>query len=123
MMHTDLQVYKESMQLVKDIYELTREFPKDEQWALTSQMKRSVISIPSNLAEGSGRRSSKELSHFLNISLGSLSELETQIEIAILLKFIVEPEVLEPLKARIQAIKRMLVALQKRVTAPSLSSK
>ena len=122
-MHTDLQVYKESMLLVKDIYDLTRSFPKDEQWALTSQMKRAVISIPSNLAEGSGRRSSKELSHFLNISLGSLSELETQIEIAILLKFIVEPEVLEPLKARIQAIKRMLVALQKRVTAPSLSSK
>lgn len=55
-MHTDLQVYKESMLLVKDIYDLTRSFPKDEQWALTSQMKRAVISVPSNLAEGSGKR-------------------------------------------------------------------
>ncbi len=122
-MHTDLQVYKESMLLVKDIYDLTRSFPKDEQWALTSQMKRAVISIPSNLAEGSGRRSSKELSHFLNISLGSLSELETQIEIANILGFIEDKSMTEPIIARLNSVKRMLVALQKRVTTPPLSSK
>lgn len=76
------------MLLVKDIYEATKLFPRDEQFGLTGQMRRSAISIPSNIAEGAGRRGNKEWTRFLYIALGSLSELETQIEIAEMLDYI-----------------------------------
>ena len=121
MMHTDLLVYQESLKLVKDVFQLTKSFPKDEQWALSSQMKRAAISIPSNIAEGSGRRSHKELSQHLNIALGSLTELETQIEISVMLDFLRNKDVLEPVVMRIQAVKRMLLALQKKISDPSPS--
>lgn len=121
MMHTDLLVYQESLKLVKDVYQLTKSFPKDEQWALSSQMKRAAISIPSNIAEGSGRRSHKELSQHLNIALGSLTELETQIEISVMLDFLRNKDVLEPVVMRIQAVKKRLVALQKKISDPSPS--
>jgi len=121
MMHTDLLVYQESLKLVKDVFQLTKSFPKDEQWALSSQMKRAAISIPSNIAEGSGRRSHKELSQHLNLALGSLTELETQIEISVMLDFLRNKDVLEPVVMRIQAVKRMLLALQKKISDPSPS--
>lgn len=80
--HKDLKVWQESMLLVEDIYSITSTFPKEEVFGLTSQMKRAAISIPSNIAEGSGRNGKAELMRFLYISLGSLSELDTQIDIA-----------------------------------------
>ncbi len=78
-MHKDLDVWKESMRLAKEVYVLTERFPKEEMYGLTSQMRRSAVSIPSNIAEGAGRNSNKEFVQFLYISLGSLAELETQI--------------------------------------------
>jgi four helix bundle protein len=78
-MHKDLDVWKESMRLAKDVYALTTKFPKEEMYGLTSQIRRSAVSIPSNIAEGAGRNSNKEFIQFLYISLGSLAELETQI--------------------------------------------
>lgn len=69
--HKDLKVYQESLILVKEIYSLVQGFPKEETFGLTSQMKRSVISIPSNIAEGSGRKGSAEFIRFLYIALGS----------------------------------------------------
>ena len=86
--HKDLEVWKESMNLVVDIYELTKTFPAEEKFGLTSQIRRSAISIPSNIAEGAGRKGTKELLQFLYIALGSLAELETQIEIAQRIKYI-----------------------------------
>lgn len=80
--HKDLQVWQRSLDLVEKIYKITREFPKEELFGLTSQIRRSVISIPSNIAEGSARNSKKEFLQFLYIALGSLSELETQCLIA-----------------------------------------
>lgn len=90
--HKDLKVWQESMDLVTDIYELVQNFPAEEKYNLTSQIKRSSVSIPSNIAEGPGRKSNLEFIQFLNIVSGSLSELETQLEIAIRLKFITENE-------------------------------
>lgn len=77
--HKDLIVWKKSIFLVERVYEETRNFPKEEVMGITSQMRRSSLSIPSNIAEGFGRDSDKELLHFLYIALGSASELDTQI--------------------------------------------
>jgi len=77
--HKDLDVWKKSMDLVTEIYRTTRDFPKEEIYGLTNQMRRCVVSIPSNIAEGASRNSRKEFIQFLYISLGSVSELETQI--------------------------------------------
>lgn len=88
--HKDLQVWQESMVLVTEIYRLSENFPESEKFGLTSQIRRSAISIPSNIAEGFARKGNKELIQFLYISIGSLSELETQYEIAKNLNYIKE---------------------------------
>lgn len=106
--HKDLKVYQESMILVKEIYSLTSLFPKEELFGLTSQMRRCSISIPSNIAEGSGRKGNTELSRFLYIAMGSLSELETQLDIAIMLDYIEENEQIKNIKYRIYFIRNML---------------
>ena len=76
--HKDLKVWQESMHLAKAIYKLTGDFPKDEAYGLSSQMRRAGVSVPSNIAEGAARSSDREFAQFLYIALGSLSELETQ---------------------------------------------
>lgn len=106
--HKDLKVWKESMELVLLVYAATNEFPKDELYGLTSQIRRSSISIPSNIAEGAGRNGSKEFIRFLYISLGSLSELETQIEIALQLNYVKN---LDEIIFKIIYIRRMLSKL------------
>jgi four helix bundle protein len=78
----ELKVWQKGIEIVKDIYEITRRFPKEEMYGLTSQMRRSAISIPSNIAEGFKRYHTKEYKQFLYIALGSIAELETQIVIA-----------------------------------------
>jgi four helix bundle protein len=80
--YKELIVWQKSIQLVTDIYKLTKTFPKEEIYGLASQMQRAVVSIPSNIAEGNDRNSSKEFSQFLRIARGSLAELETQIIIS-----------------------------------------
>lgn len=80
--YRDLVAWKRSMELVKVIYELTKSWPKDEMYGLISQIRRAAVAVPSNIAEGHGRRSGKEFIRFLNISHGSLMEVETQIQIA-----------------------------------------
>lgn len=80
--YKDLTVWQKSMKLVICIYELTKEFPKEEIFGLSSQMRRCVISIPSNIAEGSRRSSKKDFRNFILTAYGSGAELETQIEIA-----------------------------------------
>ena len=72
--HRDLDVWKSSIRLVSEVYVLTRKFPSDELYGLTSQMRRAAVSVPSNIAEGAARGSLKEFSRFLSISLGSLAE-------------------------------------------------
>lgn len=77
-----LQVWQKAHQLTLGVYELTRQFPKDEQYALTNQIRRCAVSIPSNIAEGCGRSGDVELARFLQISMGSSSELEYQLLLA-----------------------------------------
>ncbi len=86
--HKDLNVWKVSMDLTIKVYQLVESFPREEMFGLTSQIKRSVVSIPSNIAEGAARQSKAEFKRFLRIALGSASELETQIEIAYRLGYI-----------------------------------
>jgi four helix bundle protein len=83
----DLQVWQRSMELALAIYRLTKDFPREEVFGLTSQMRRSAISIPSNIAEGQGRGNVREFAHFLEIARGSLCELQTQLELSRLLTF------------------------------------
>ena len=89
--YKDLAVWQSAMQLVREIYSCTRAFPRDELFALSSQMRRAAVSVPSNIAEGKGRYSQKELLQFLHKSRGSLMELETQILIATDLGYLEEP--------------------------------
>ena len=110
--HKDLTVWQKSISFVTDIYKATKSFPKEELFGLTSQMRRAAISIPSNIAEGHGRHSKKELVRFLSISLGSASELETQLIISKNLDFISEDESNQLLSYNEEIIK-MLVSLIK----------
>jgi len=80
--HKDLEVWKEAVELAAICYSATKGFPREEQFGLVSQMRRAAVSIASNIAEGAVRASNKEFVQFLYISLGSASELDTQIEIA-----------------------------------------
>ena len=88
----NLNVYIKSKELVKKIYELLKKFPREEQFALCDQLRRAVISIPSNIAEGSGRNSQKDQAHFYSIAYGSLMETFSQLDIACDLGYIRQEE-------------------------------
>lgn len=86
--HKRLEVWKKSMDLVIELYKVTEAFPKEEKYALIDQIRRSAISIPSNIAEGAGRHTKKEFINFLHIAQGSLSELDTQLELSLRLNYL-----------------------------------
>ena len=92
MNHKDLDVWKESIDHVSFVYKITNNFPKTEIYGLTSQIRRSAVSIPSNIAEGSGRNNWKEPYYFIGIANGSASELETQLILANNLEFLSEKD-------------------------------
>ena len=106
----DLRIWKIGIEVVIDIYILTKNFPKEELYGLTSQMRRSAVSIPSNIAEGFRRYHNKEYKQFLYIALGSCAELETQIIIANELDYINEANRTELIE-KIKYICRMTVKL------------
>lgn len=105
-----LNVWQEAKKLVVAVYHLLDEFPKFEKYALCDQIRRAVVSVPSNIAEGSGRKSLKEQIHFLEISYGSLMETFNQLLIAIDLTYITEESV-EAIKPRIDAVAKMINGL------------
>ena len=109
-----LLVWQKAMSLTTKIYNSTRNFPKDEIFSLTSQLRRSSISIPSNIAEGVGRDSNNELIRFLNISVGSLFELQTQLEIAKNITYLNEVEY-NNLYEDSREVERMLIAFLKKI--------
>ena len=110
--YRDLLVWQKGIDLVKVIYSLTSQFPKKEIYGLTNQVQRSAVSVPSNIAEGQARSSSKEFTRFLRIALGSLAEVDTQIEIANQLGY-VEKEATDNIQEKIIELRKMLFGLIK----------
>ena len=110
--HKDLTVWQKAMELVMEVYNATKMFPREEIFGLTSQKRRAVVSIPSNIAEGYGRLHQRETENFLSIALGSACELETQLILSKDLGYISLDEV-EQLTIEVQNIIKMLAALIK----------
>ena len=108
--YKNLDVWQKSMKLVKVVYSVTKSFPKEELYALTSQIRRAAVSIPSNIAEGRAKRTTREFMRFVNIACGSVAELETQLLIGESLGYISAPH-LEPLLEELNSIGRMLNGL------------
>ncbi|MFQ6083571.1 MAG: four helix bundle protein [Candidatus Aminicenantia bacterium] len=108
--YKELNIWQKAYSLCLDIYRITKSFPEDEKYGLTIQMRRSAISVPSNIAEGYGRKSTQEYIHFLYIAYGSTCELETQAMIAMDLEYIKSSEK-ELIIEKISEVERMLKAL------------
>lgn len=109
-MYSELIVWQKAMELVQEIYTATKHFPKEEIYGLTSQIRRAAVSVPSNIAEGQGRRSTAEFLHHLSFAYGSLMEVETQILIAGRLNYIEQSEV-ERLMEKAGEVGRLLNGL------------
>ena len=110
----DLDVWKLSMEIVVDVYECTKKFPKEEVYGLVSQMRRAAISIASNIAEGFNRYHNKEYKQFLFIALGSCAELETQIEVCINLGYInqtIKDKIIEKLDHETRMLRNLIKRL------------
>lgn len=108
--YKELPFWQKSMDLTVEIYKLVRFLPKEETYALSDQMRRAVVSIPSNIAEGQGRDSTREYIYFLNIARGSCFELETQLSICIRIGYLTEEKVRQSLNL-INEIGKMLTAI------------
>jgi four helix bundle protein len=108
----DLMVWQEAMNLVEMIYRHTKNFPKEEMYGITSQIRRAAVSIPANIAEGNGRKSRKEYLRFLSIANGSVSELDTHLLIAERLNYLAK-DVKVLLEVQLQSVGKLLSALRK----------
>jgi len=113
--YTELFVWQKSIELVTAVYRETRNFPKEEIYGLTSQIRRSAVSIPSNIAEGFGRKSQQDFIRFLKISMGSLFELQTQLRIAKNLEYLEEGK-FNHVFEETREIERMLSAFIQSIT-------
>jgi four helix bundle protein len=108
--YQDLLVWQRSMDLVERVYRLTANFPRSEEWGLTAQMRRAVISVPSNIAEGYGRQATGDYRHHLSIGRGSLLELETQVLLGKRLEYLQSSDA-DSVISEIEQISKMLATL------------
>ncbi len=108
--YKELIVWQKSMDLVESVYSLTRSLPSDERYALTDQIRRAAVSIPSNIAEGHGRQTDKEYKQYLSIAKGSVSEVETQLMICVRLNYLTEQQT-ESVLVLCDEIRRMLTKI------------
>jgi four helix bundle protein len=106
----DLTVWQKAMTLVEKVYGISKHFPADERYGLTSQLRRASVSVPSNIAEGYGRHSTRDYIRFLQIALGSLNEMQTQLELGVRLGF-VDLDSVNSAKGLCTEIEKMLVSL------------
>lgn len=120
--YKDLKVWQVSMEMVLDIYKDSESFPKSELYALTSQIRQCAVSIPSNIAEGSGRSSTKEFIRFLSIANGSLSEFETQLEIAHRLGYLSDTNTYQSKISQLRSMLKGLINSLANKLKPTLSS-
>lgn len=116
----ELRVYQETRNLIREIYLLLKKFPPEEKYALCNQVRRSTISIASNIAEGSGRISAKEKCHFVEIAYGSLTESACQMQIACDLGYISDEE-FQSLRDKMENISRMLSGLKNYFSSTKIS--
>ncbi len=112
--HKKLLLWQEAMELVVHIYELTKVFPREEEFGLKSQLRRASVSVVSNIAEGLARKTKNDKLHFLNISQASLSEIDTQIEISLRLNYI-SSTVFDAMGQQIMKIQKLLSGLNRNV--------
>ncbi|MBS1486122.1 MAG: four helix bundle protein [Bacteroidetes bacterium] len=112
--YKELKVWKKSVDLATAVYSITYSFPKTEQYGLTQQIRRAVVSISSNIAEGAGRKYDREFSHFLSIAYGSLCELETQLLISVNLGFVSNDEISSIIN-EITELQKMIYTLTKTI--------
>lgn len=112
--HENLEVWKRSIDLVIEIYEITKSFPAEEKFGLISQIRRAAVSIPANIAEGAARQSDKEFANFLSIAQGSASELETELLISQKLHYI-SAENYTKIYEELNTISRMIIGLSQKV--------
>ncbi len=110
----DLLVWQKSLDLAEAVYQFCKAFPTDEKFNLEAQIKRSVVSISSNIAEGAGRGSNNEFKHFIMVALGSSFELETQLLLAGRLKY-GQQSVLDHLMIQVEEVQKMLSGLHKSI--------
>ena len=108
--HKDLRVWQQSIEMVTSIYLMTQSFPKEEMFGLVSQLRRASVSVPSNIAEGYARGTDKEKLHFLRISSGSMSEVETQLMLSLNLGYI-DQEKYNKLSETVTSVWKQLNAL------------
>jgi len=108
--YRDLNAWDEAMNLVEDVYKITKNLPSEEQYGLKSQIRRSAVSIPSNIAEGHGRKGNREFMHHLSIAKGLLSELETQLILCVRLEYITRTN-LKPVWSRTQTVSKLIAGL------------
>jgi len=111
--HKKLDVWQLAMELCRDVYELTRGFPVEEKFGLTSQLRRAAVSVPSNIAEGAARGTVGEFMQFLNIAQGSLAELDTQLDLCAHHLRLVSAEDVDPALEKIERIGQMITALRR----------
>lgn len=110
--YTRLLAWQQAIDLCVKVYAATRDFPADEKFGLTSQLRRASVSIPSNIAEGSSRGGAKEFIQFLNVALGSIAEVETQIEIVVRVAYM-EPAIADTIRADLVSVKKLVLALKR----------
>ena len=107
----DLIVWQKSMRLVEEIYKVTNNFPSEEKFCLVQQLRKAAISIPSNIAEGYGRRATKDYKRFSQIAMGSIFEVLTQIEISKILGYLGDNTYSNAVESKVREIERMLSSL------------
>ena len=123
--HKDLRVWQQSIELVTSIYMITKTFPKEEMFGLVSQMRRAAVSVPSNIAEGYARGTDRENLHFLRISSGSMSEVETQLLLSLNLGYLSQEsydELSENLTSVWKQLNALISSIKKRLSPQELMS-
>ena len=120
--HKKLEVWKKSMEMVLEVYQITKGFPGEEIYGLIAQIRRAAVSVPSNIAEGAARNTKREFINYLHTAQGSLSELDTQLELSLGVGYLAS-ESLKPIQDLIQSIDKMLTGLIKSLRRATYSAR